>query len=40
MMKTIHIKSMVYILSTGVKFLTKNARKDQQFNPKENTIKN
>ena len=30
---------MVYISSSGVKFLTKNARKDQQCNPKENTIK-
>lgn len=35
-----HRIHIIFILSSGFKFLTKNARKDQQCNPKENTAKN
>ena len=35
-----HQIHIIFILSSGFKFLIKNARKDQQCNPKENTVKN
>lgn len=35
-----HRIHIIFILSSGFKFLTKNARKDQQCSPKENTAKN